>query len=931
MRNIKFFGAVMILIVTFGISVFSATVTIPAANTNTESNRKPFGSFFGYERTAAIYTEAEHGITQGSAVTDVCWYVNSVNAPNNAPVVIYMAATTSTQFSPSTFASEIAGATRVFSGTITGNSLVADSFRCVPLTTPFPFTSGNLKIMVESNSLLTGNESSIAKRFRWSAGASQSWEADNFEPAGNGVVSLTRPNIRLMFNPPSGPGAIQFRSSSFSADEGTSAIITVDRVGESNAAVSVNYATSDGTATTTDYTSVSGTLVWSAGDITPKTFTIPLTDDSIADPNETVILNLSNPNGTTISGINPATLTIREGFRGTFTVGVGGNFTSLTNSGGIFQAINNTPNVGPLVINIISDLTNESGQNALNPILGNPPVLIKPFGSPRTISGFPTFSLLTINGADNVTIDGSTRAGGNESGFMARELTVTTASPITNLILARTLFDNPSSNNTFKNLIIKGGEPVRAGVGIRIEGRDNDNTRIENCQFQRLTIGVFSVGESIANPNLGTVITRNDFASTGSNSIGTEINDLNELTGGIVVLNDDGGQITDNSIGGVFAPNGAISFGMLVGSISDPTLDSRFLGVGSVSNARILRNRISGIRSIKGDRLSYPPIGIGVNGGLNGANVIANNMISGIIGDGDTTVAPVGIYVANRLPGSITKLYYNSVSMTGNRVTTNAFIAPSYGVAIIGDDSNADPNVEMKNNIISNNQTVTGPGLNANAFAVGTSSTTFANLDSDYNLYFPSGTNARGFRSGSLLAVGSVLSGSATNYTNVSLWSNAIGDDVNSALIGQRDPLFINPLNNLRIPITSPAVDRGIPVSVLDDFDGTVRSVVGFTNGVPDVGADEIPANSVSATASIRGRLRTSTSRGLANAVVVLTNTITGEVRSARSTSFGFFNFQDLPLGDFYVLSVSSKRFVFNRQTFRLNESLNDLILSANE
>jgi hypothetical protein len=81
--------------------------------------------------------------------------------------------------------------------------------------------------------------------------------------------------------------------------------------------------------------------------------------------------------------------------------------------------------------------------------------------------------------------------------------------------------------------------------------------------------------------------------------------------------------------------------------------------------------------------------------------------------------------------------------------------------------------------------------------------------------------------------------------------------------------------------------------------------------------------------ASIHGRLLTPTGRGLMNAVVDLTNTDTGEIRRVRSTSLGYFNIQDVPVGDFYILSVQSKRYQFNTQSFTLNEDLDGLILTA--
>ena len=55
---------------------------------------------------------------------------------------------------------------------------------------------------------------------------------------------------------------------------------------------------------------------------------------------------------------------------GTYTVGSGGNYPSLTNTGGIFEAINAAGLSGNITINITSDLTGELGTNALNAISG---------------------------------------------------------------------------------------------------------------------------------------------------------------------------------------------------------------------------------------------------------------------------------------------------------------------------------------------------------------------------------------------------------------------------------------------------------------------------------------------------------------------------------------------------------------------------------
>ena len=98
--------------------------------------------------------------------------------------------------------------------------------------------------------------------------------------------------------PPPPAGNVQFSSSSYSASESSgSATITVDRVGGSTGAASVNYATSDGTATAgIDYTAASGTLNWAGGDAAAKT----------------VNLTLSSATGSSMGSPSSATLTISD-------------------------------------------------------------------------------------------------------------------------------------------------------------------------------------------------------------------------------------------------------------------------------------------------------------------------------------------------------------------------------------------------------------------------------------------------------------------------------------------------------------------------------------------------------------------------------------------------------------------------------------------
>lgn len=75
--------------------------------------------------------------------------------------------------------------------------------------------------------------------------------------------------------------------------------------------ITVQYATSDGTATAgSDYTAKSGTLSFGAN-VTSLSFPVPITEDTIVEGSETVNLTLSNPTGgATLGGQRSAVLTI---------------------------------------------------------------------------------------------------------------------------------------------------------------------------------------------------------------------------------------------------------------------------------------------------------------------------------------------------------------------------------------------------------------------------------------------------------------------------------------------------------------------------------------------------------------------------------------------------------------------------------------------
>ena len=103
------------------------------------------------------------------------------------------------------------------------------------------------------------------------------------------------------------------------AAEGDAVVFTVSLSAASSRRVTVEYATSDGTATSgTDFTAKSGTLTFAANE-TSTTVSVATTDDSVVESDETFTLTLSNPAGATL-GDATATGTINDNEVGRITL-----------------------------------------------------------------------------------------------------------------------------------------------------------------------------------------------------------------------------------------------------------------------------------------------------------------------------------------------------------------------------------------------------------------------------------------------------------------------------------------------------------------------------------------------------------------------------------------------------------------------------------
>jgi uncharacterized repeat protein (TIGR01451 family) len=103
---------------------------------------------------------------------------------------------------------------------------------------------------------------------------------------------------------------MQFSATSYIVNENAgSVVVTVTRSGNTTPASTINYATSNGSATQPgDYTSASGSLQFAPGE-TIKTFIVPIINDAFVEGNETINIILTSPTGGAVEG-SPFTSTI---------------------------------------------------------------------------------------------------------------------------------------------------------------------------------------------------------------------------------------------------------------------------------------------------------------------------------------------------------------------------------------------------------------------------------------------------------------------------------------------------------------------------------------------------------------------------------------------------------------------------------------------
>ena len=262
---------------------------------------------------------------------------------------------------------------------------------------------------------------------------------------------------------------------------------------------------------------------------------------------------------------------------GTYYVGIGQTYTSLTNSGGLFSAVNSYGMQGDLTVFVTSDLA-ETGAYELRQWIetgvGNYNLVIKPnSASTKLISGNVTAGLIRITGGDRATFDGSFNNSGNYFTIRNTNTAGTTGTALS--------FSNAATYNTIKNCTLEAYASATSGVvlfGTSTSTTGNNYNTIDSCIINGTVagnstiVGIYSAGttgkentsNTIKNNTIYNFLQRGiDIPSTGTtswiisgNSIynGSLVSSMsfpaNTDFYGIRILGGSGYIISGNAIGG---------------------------------------------------------------------------------------------------------------------------------------------------------------------------------------------------------------------------------------------------------------------------------------------------------------------------------------------------------------------------------------------
>jgi hypothetical protein len=538
-----------------------------------------------------------------------------------------------------------------------------------------------------------------------------------------------------------------------------------------------------------------------------------------------------NPPGCTTPPANPSTYNIIQAISGTFHVGIGKPYTTLTAA---INDLNSKGVSGPLTF-ILDD---NSYPNETYPIIFEPNFGTSPTNTVtiRANTGaFPVLSgsvsgpgILMFKGMDYVTIDGS------DGVTTDRRLTIENSSPENNSYTIGITNDgvsDPSTNITLKNCTVLGNNSdimmetylIVFNTYAGSNGGGYDNILIDNNLMKRAKYGI-NVSATLSNRNHDIIISNNTIGS---------LQDIDYITRwGIAVEQSDNTLITGNEIMGPATTVGTYNLFAII-------------YFNNSTNTKITKNKIH-------DWISSGPGSYGIkcqNDDPTTFTEISNNLMYNIgaygLNPGVSGNLATGIWVRH---GGNMKIWNNTIYLSGDWLYGGDSYAPSSTCIAFWNQTalNAN-NIDIRNNILQNSMTNSypNPGPDALGKAYGimvTDKVTISNLDNnDYYIDGYQGQIAQKFCAGGLCLI---------DYPTLASWQAYTGMEANSVTV---NPQFSSPTN--LIPTTTLMNNEGVYLpEVPIDYKGKFRS------NPCDIGAYEFaPDQVLNLKVMLEGAFNTST------------------------------------------------------------------------
>jgi hypothetical protein len=463
---------------------------------------------------------------------------------------------------------------------------------------------------------------------------------------------------------------------------------------------------------------------------------------------------------------------------------------------------------------------------------------------------------------------------------------------------------DPTATSSWLVMGIRGSNTADTISGNNIGALSIDGLATNNISFRGIQFDSAGIGLSITNNTIGGAVSGGAIINTMTGSF------TNYEMDGIVANNSDP-VVTGNIVRNISSNQGGSTYGILVvannsigSTVSRNVIHSLTgnniygispqLGVPVTGTNRVERNLIHSLKANLSNRQIF---GMYIPG--NGTLLVANNMIRlGFDATGASITTPEDMEGIQDQNAGIREYYFNSIYIGGSVAVGN-----NDTFAFGGFNSGTRT---FKNNIFWNARS-NASGIVHN-YAMRTSNA--AGLTTDYNDLYATGTN------------GVVGSYAGVDRLSLADWKTATSQDAHSISL---DPLFMNATGNaasvdLHIFAASPCVGAGTAIAGLNvDFDGDLRT---FSN---EIGADLVPPVTA-APVSVSGRVVTAEGRGISNASLTLRDT-NGDLRAARSNTFGYYHFDDVEAGQTYMVGVKAKSYLFAQpmRVVSLVDAISDL------